>query len=843
MRKILLSVVFALLAISTAMAIPAKRVWRTVSQPDGTTLKLMLVGDERLHYFVTDDNVPVMEYNDAYYYADGVGFGMKRSNILAHEASQRTALETATARTSSVKRIEAQRPFTLTKLFAPTHRVGESSDGFTSDHRLIAGKHKSIVILVNFPERNFQSSHDSTYYWDMVNEVGYTNAQGAIGSIHDYFYDQSAGKLDLTFDVVGPVTTDNSERSYVQDTWAFAYEVLNKVHAKYPNLNWADYDWNGDGEVENLYIIYAGYGAATGGSQSTTIWPAQTNFDDYNAYAQQQGMQTYNVNFDGIKINTFAYGNELYGNSYYNMKPQGMGTMTHEFSHCLGFPDLYITDYSDDNRDGMGDWSILASGSYGGPNGIGWVPTGYTAYEKWAAGWIDYKDFATQNDTITGLRSTYNGGDAYVIYNDARPMKSGDQAEYFLFENRTKNRWDTYLPAQGLEVLHVNYERSVWANNAVNTPKSGNGNYNMVPVYADDNSNSNTERYDLYPYQSKDSITSNSSPNLAFFYAQNDGTRVFPKSIINIAWNSADSTVSFIYNPVNPEFTPEPTISGDDYFVDSALVTITAPMGNIRYSTDSLTWYDYTEPIYLKGDTVKVYAYAWRADGNDSKVVSKTFIRAIKIENPVITGDTIFTTNTRVTITGRGQIYYSLSTSNTSRFQRYTRPLRLAESTVVRAFCTTTNKAYANSDTVSVAFRKIEVCAEPTFEANADSTEIIITTNTDSATTYWSADSISFAEYTDPIAVTSDTTTIWAYTARDGYANSPVVKYTLIVPKKSVDAINSIIAAIEDGRSRVYTIDGQYVAIDGRRGFASLRPGVYIIVDDNGNTRKIALRH
>lgn len=63
--------------------------------------------------------------------------------------------------------------------------------------------------------------------------------------------------------------------------WEFAYEALNKVDSLYPNLNWADYDWDGDGEVENLYLIYAGYGQATGGS-SSTLWPAQTNFDDYN---------------------------------------------------------------------------------------------------------------------------------------------------------------------------------------------------------------------------------------------------------------------------------------------------------------------------------------------------------------------------------------------------------------------------------------------------------------------------------------------------------------------------------------------------------------------------------
>lgn len=846
MKRFLLSIAVAFMSITAAMAVPAKPMWRTVTQPDGTTLKVMLVGDERLNYFVTTDNVPVMEYNNAYYYADGIGFGMKRSNILAHEANERTALELSTVRTSSVKHIEAQRPFTRTALFRPTHLVGESSNGYTSDHRVITGKHKSIVILVNFPDHTFQSAHDSTFYWNMVNQVGYRNNWGAIGSVHDYFYDQSAGKLDLTFDVVGPVTTDNNEATYVDNTWSFAYEVLNKIHDQYPNLNWADYDWDGDGEVENLYIIYAGYGAATGGNRNSYIWPAQTNFDSYNYYAQQQGMTTYNVNFNGTKVNTFAYGNELYGSSLYNRSngvPMGLGVMTHEFSHCLGYPDLYVTDYSGGN--GMGNWSILASGSYGGPSGIGWVPTGYTAYEKWAAGWIDYTDFAEQNDTITGLKSTRNGGNAYVIYNDARPMKSGDQAEYFLIENRTKDGWDSYIPAQGLEVMHVNYVRSVWRSNAVNTPatdQGGNGNYNVVVVCADDNSSSSTERYDLYPYNGKDSITPSSSPNLSFYNNQNNGSKTFAKSIVQIAWNSSDSTASFIYNPVDPKFTPAPTIAGETYYHDSTKVTIIASLGDIRYSTDSTTWQDYSKPFYISGDTVTVYAYAWRPDADTSAVARKTFYKAIKIEDPVISGDSVFTSVTYATITGRGQIYYSLSTSsNPDRFLRYSRPIRLAQSTTVRAFCTTTNKAYVNSDTVSVYFRKTTVCPAPTIQPTADSTAIEILANEDGDSIYWSADSISFSKYTDPIAITADTTRIWAYAAADGKITSDTVSYVFIRPK-SVDAISSIEVAIREGRIKVYAIDGQQVPFVTYSNAFALRPGVYVIVDENGNNRKIVVK-
>lgn len=558
--------VFAISAFS-AKAIPALPVWRTVIQPDGSRLELKLVGDERLHYFVTRDNVPVLEYGKAYYYADGIGFGMVRSNTLAHDVSERTGSEATMAELASTRRIENLRPFTRIRQFAPLY---SSASSYTSDRTLVGGRHKSLVILVDFPDCKFRSGHDRAFYEDMVNKAGYTNEYGAIGSIHDYFTDQSNGKLDLTFDVVGPVTTDYNASHYGgsssanpddEDTYEFAYEVIQKAHDYNPHLNWADYDWNGDGEVENLYIIYAGYGQATGGD-ATTIWPAASKFEYYN---KQYG-ETYVLNFNGVKINTFAYGNEEYGGSsaYGADEPMGIGTMTHEFSHCLGFPDFYDTDYA--GNYGMNTWSILASGSYAGPRNRGWVPVGYTAYEKWAVGWIDYKTFKDRNDSINGLKSTYNGGDAYIIENDKMPLASGDKAEYFILENRTKNRWDAYLPAQGLEVLHVNYVKSIWDYNLVNSANNANGNrlQNMTIVPADNSTktsgydaNFNVVRgdvaSDLFPYGENDSITSYSQPSLTFYNTQKDGTKVFRKGIYDIMWNAADSTVSFVFNPVKQQ--------------------------------------------------------------------------------------------------------------------------------------------------------------------------------------------------------------------------------------------------------------------------------------------------
>lgn len=152
MKKLFLALML-LAFVLTAGAIPAQRVWRTVAQSDGTSLELMLVGDEHLHYYITRDNVPVVEVNGSYEYADGVGFGMTTSGMLAHEAAARTAYERDFAAACSQNRIEAVRAFVPS--FSKFNRMKKASAtaGYSSDRRVITGKHRNLVILVNFSNK------------------------------------------------------------------------------------------------------------------------------------------------------------------------------------------------------------------------------------------------------------------------------------------------------------------------------------------------------------------------------------------------------------------------------------------------------------------------------------------------------------------------------------------------------------------------------------------------------------------------------------------------------------------------------------------------------------------
>ena len=85
--------------------------------------------------------------------------------------------------------------------------------------------------------------------------------------------------------------------------------------------------------------------------------------------------------YNGVTINTYGCASELSGKSGSDL--DGIGTACHEFTHCLGLPDMYDT--QGDNY-GMAYWDVMCAGSY---NDNSHTPAGYTAYERWFSGWME----------------------------------------------------------------------------------------------------------------------------------------------------------------------------------------------------------------------------------------------------------------------------------------------------------------------------------------------------------------------------------------------------------------------------------------------------------------------
>ena len=417
------------------------------------------------------------------------------------------------------------------------------------------GKKKGLVILVEFEDVAFRIPNDvktlrprekdvKTLYENMLNKVGYTNDNGAIGSVHDYFLDQSNGKFDLTFDVVGPVKLKHPHKFYGERTAnmndANAPQMIIDACNAIQGIDFSKYDWDDDGEVEQVYVIYAGEGEATGG-ESSTIWPHKYSLTDAGLDA---------LTFNGQTINTYACSNEIIRakvNEKSRIYYSGIGTICHEFSHCLGLPDFYDT--RGGSNIGSGRYDLMCGGSYnGGPEslinvyggtGIGTVPAGYDAYEKAYMGWLKPITLGDEAVEVKNMKGLAEGGDAYFLYNP------DTKNEYYIFENRTPHRWDAELPGHGLMVFHVDFDAYSWRMNNLNAA-SAQRHPRFTIVSADGRLDHDTQNSDPFPTDLNNSLTKSTDPRLSFYTNYNVSSQAGVKQIVR----NNDNTISFSYMPL-----------------------------------------------------------------------------------------------------------------------------------------------------------------------------------------------------------------------------------------------------------------------------------------------------
>ncbi|MFW5621037.1 MAG: M6 family metalloprotease domain-containing protein [Prevotella pectinovora] len=553
MKRILISAVLSLCAAMT-FAIPAKKSWKVVSQSDGTTIKVSQAGDEHLHYYITEDNVPLYKAADnRYCYLTIENGKLHNSGVLAHESAARSAKELQVMNTihdlAPIARQMAAKKRSAAKRCVRPDRLPSKDD-----ISVFKGSKKALVILAAFSDKSFSKGDDAIvkFYDEVLNQEGYSQ-NGAAGSVHDYFKDMSRGEFDLTFDIVGPVKVSKSATYYggpspimggADHIGEFITEAIKKADEKC-DIDWKKYDWDDDGEVEQVFVLYAGYGQATGGPTGT-IWPNAWTLDE--ALQNSDGNGGFSI--DGVFINQYACSNELYLDS--GTVPMGLGVFCHEFSHCMGLPDMYDTNYG--STPTMGDWDLLAGGSYNGPQGIGWCPAGWTSYERAYAGWLELTELKA-GDIIKGMTSLEEAdGKAYVIYND------NHKDEYYLLENHKGMGWDKYTPENGLLIIHVDYDKDLFDNNIVNskgefTPAEGYDRYftndhpRMAP-FSRVRSIQNDTYFYTYPMDAPrgvvDSLTDTSKPAAELYNALADGSKLMGKPVYNIEKDD-DGNISFTF--------------------------------------------------------------------------------------------------------------------------------------------------------------------------------------------------------------------------------------------------------------------------------------------------------
>lgn len=528
MGKIVKEITVALLILlctGSVSAVPARRTKITVCQSDGTELVVSQRGDEHLHYYVTDDGLPLLrDANGDFCHAIIEDGKIVSSAILAHDISQRTEQERAFIASrgdisGSMSRICQAK---VSSRNAARSRKMQKARG--SGKTVYEGNKRALVILVNFKDNIFTIPSPKEHFFNKLNTHGYSE-YNCHGSVSEYFSDQSNGKFNLTFDVAGPYTLSknmayyggNNSNGDDKKPQAMAREACILAAE---DVNYADYDWYGDGYVDLVFVVYAGYNEAQLGA-SETIWAHQWNLGT-------------SLTFNNKKIYTYACSSELAGNK--GTTPDGIGTFCHEFSHCLGLPDFYDTVTG--KAFGMNRWSLMDYGNYLGENDNSGCPCNYTAYERWCCGWSTPEELnAVRN--VQNMTSLDSGNAGYIIYNDAH------RDEYYILDNRQQVGWDSYLPGHGLLVTHVDYNENIWDYNEVNIDAS---HQRCTIIHADDTDGAK-KILDLAgdPFPGKTGrteLTDTSKPAATLFNDNANGTKFMGKSITDIT-ESGTGLISF----------------------------------------------------------------------------------------------------------------------------------------------------------------------------------------------------------------------------------------------------------------------------------------------------------
>lgn len=535
------------------LAAPAKRgQWRTITLEDGTSVRAELCGDEHVSFYQAEDGRVFQPVYGQKYCRQ-----VERAAIAEKaKASREAALamhETATTQS----------------------RPGLKKIALGGNHIPYIGSKKCLCILVEFKDVPFTQSDEQTkvHFSNIVNKVGYKNEQlGYVGSVRDYFRSQSDGQFDIEFDVVGPFKLNYNQAYYgahgmndENDVRAGAM-IKEAVAQADGYVNFADYDWDGDGNVEPIYVVYSGMGEADGGGENT-IWPHKSSIS--------------RERHDGVYVRDYACGSELNGSGALG----GVGTMCHEYSHCLGLPDMYDTAYS--GVYGTSSWDLMNDGCY---NGGGYIPAGYNAYERWYAGWITPEEL-TEDSEIIDMKPLTRSGQSYIIRNDNRNYKD----EYYLLENRAKEGWDSALPGAGLMVYHVNFNSTAWAYNMVNTIYPGVTNeprFQVVP--ADGSFGISNIGKDAFPSGGNNALMDNTNPSTELFNPNAKGSYYLGKPIRDIKLNE-DGTIEFMFYGQN--FEPEGMPEGA-YFYESFSYCESAggndanytPTGKVKFIPDNAGW-------------------------------------------------------------------------------------------------------------------------------------------------------------------------------------------------------------------------------------------------------------
>lgn len=483
MKKILLSITFALMGIVSGFAAKAHSALTTITQSDGSQLTIRLHGDEHYSWYSTTDDVLLVQVGKNYYVAQVEEDGtLKATPQLAHNAGERGTVEEQVINNQNKEKF-------LNLLNAEPQALAKPIGTVTPAYFPHTGSPKALVILVEFQDVKFRSQDPVATFTHYLkgaegeaapeaNNAYVTKGMVNYGSVSQYFNDMSKGQFTPQFDIVGPVTVSQNSAYYggnvgnSRDTY-FAKMIAEACKGVSDKVNFADYDQNNDGYVDLVYVIYAGYSESINGNSSDCLWPKSGTSAFYEP-------GTNNL----LKLNCkwicrYGINNELNAtpSDWIDGKPllNGIGLFCHEFSHTMGLPDLYPTVKASrvDNQNPE-YWDLMDGGEY---TYSGYFPTPYSPWEMDVMGWtapIELGDEAKQ----VSLNSYASDRTAYKI--------NGENDEYLLIQNIQTDGWwwgiTNAFKTTGMLVWRIDYPYTTVSLDNILNNEIGKPNVMIVPA-------------------------------------------------------------------------------------------------------------------------------------------------------------------------------------------------------------------------------------------------------------------------------------------------------------------------------------------------------------------------
>ena len=585
-------------------------------QPDGTAFMAMLQGDEFCKVLTTTDGHSVVKGEDGFYqYATFSPDGSRISS--GHKVGEKTPQGILDASLSSPWNLLRDK----TQAIRRDRREAVQFQPLTRASSPI--KRHCVVILAQFQDISFYGGENRRS--DIENLI----TKAGTKSVIDYFNDQFQGQYEFDFTIGPVVTLPQNHDYYGKNDEGKAGQDMNPQELvrqacvlSDPQIDFSRFDDDGDGIVDNVFVIVAGRSEAEG-ADSDYMWPHQWYVPD--------------LTLDGKRIRTYALSTEL------TVKSQSsggqlvwglcsIGTFCHEYSHTLGLSDYYDTDDEGSGGTANGMWNSTALMDGGNFNDSGDTPPNYNALDRHILG-IGKPEKMTPGSFT--LEPVDKNGRYLILENPSNPE------EFFLFECRAKKGWDAFIGGAGLAIYHVDMSangagwsddagkivsaRHRWENNEINCNPS----FECADM-VETSSDAMEVRQAFFPFRTVSSFNINSSPAFRF----NDGTpSPFAISGIKVSGDNVSFTV---YD--SSEIVPKAVAISTEVYQDAAILTWSADVED--YSGDATVSWGKTSGTF-KTERISPYEkgkYSFTLEGLSP---TNPYTVNISFERGGVTGDIV----------------------------------------------------------------------------------------------------------------------------------------------------------------------------------------------------------